>query len=37
VGFRKKDQALRDSVNNVLAAMKADGKFAAISSKWFGK
>ena len=37
VGFRKKDQALRDSVNNVLAAMKADGKFAEISAKWFGK
>ena len=37
VGFRKKDQALRDSVNNVLAAMKADGKFDEISAKWFGK
>ena len=37
VGFRKKDQALRDSVNNVLAAMKADGKFAEISARWFGK
>jgi polar amino acid transport system substrate-binding protein len=37
VGFRKKDQALRDSVNNVLAAMKKDGKFAEISAKWFGK
>ena len=37
VGFRKKDQALRDSVNNVLAAMKADGKFTEISAKWFGK
>ena len=37
VGFRKKDQALRDSVNNVLVAMKKDGKFAEISAKWFGK
>ena len=37
VGFRKKDQALRDSVNNVLAEMKKDGKFDEISAKWFGK
>ena len=37
VGFRKKDQALRDAVNSTLAAMKADGKFNEISAKWFGK
>ncbi len=37
VGFRKKDQALRDSVNKTLQAMKADGKFDEISTKWFGK
>ena len=37
VGFRKKDQALRDAVNSALAAMKADGKFDEISAKWFGK
>ncbi|WP_407446995.1 amino acid ABC transporter substrate-binding protein [Fibrobacter sp.] len=37
VGFRKKDQALRDAVNSTLAAMKADSKFDEISAKWFGK
>ena len=37
IGFRKKDQALRDAVNSTLAAMKADGKFDEISAKWFGK
>ncbi len=37
VGFRKKDQALRDAVNSTLAAMKADGKFDEISAKWFVK
>ena len=37
IGFRKKDLALRDSVNAALASMKNDGKFAAISAKWFGK
>lgn len=37
VGFRKKDQKLRDAVDSTLAAMKADGKFAEISAKWFGK
>lgn len=37
IGFRKKDQALRDAVNSTLEAMKADGKFAEISAKWFGK
>ena len=37
IGFRKKDQKLRDAVDSVLAAMKADGKFAEISAKWFSK
>lgn len=37
IGFRKKDQALRDAVNNTIKAMQADGKFAEISAKWFGK
>ena len=37
IGFRKKDQALRDAVNSTLTAMKADGKFDEISAKWFGK
>ena len=37
IGFRKKDQALRDAVNETIKAMKADGKFNEISAKWFGK
>jgi polar amino acid transport system substrate-binding protein len=37
VGFRKKDKALRDAVNGTLAAMKEDGKFNEIYSKWFAK
>ncbi len=37
IGFRKKDQKLRDAVDSTLAAMKADGKFSEISAKWFGK
>ena len=37
IGFRKKDQALRDAVNSTLEAMRNDGKFAEISAKWFGK
>lgn len=37
VGFRKKDQKLRDAVDSLLSAMKRDGKFAEISAKWFGK
>ena len=37
IGFRKKDQTLRDAVNSTLSAMKADGKFDEISAKWFGK
>lgn len=37
IGFRKKDQALRDAVNGAIASMKEDGKFEEISQKWFGK
>lgn len=37
IGFRKNDQALRDKVQETLKAMKADGKLAEISEKWFGK
>lgn len=37
IGFRKNDQQLRAAVDSVLAAMQADGKFAEISAKWFGK
>lgn len=36
IGFRKKDQALRDEVQKILSEMKADGKLAEISTKWFG-
>jgi polar amino acid transport system substrate-binding protein len=36
IGFRKADQALRDKVQETLSAMKADGKLAEISTKWFG-
>ena len=36
VGFRKKDCALRDKVQSILSEMKADGKLAEISTKWFG-
>ena len=37
VGFRKKDQALRDAVNSILDEMKKDGRFVEISAKWLGK
>lgn len=36
IGFRKKDQALRDEVQKILSEMKADGTLEKISSKWFG-
>lgn len=36
IGFRKNDQALRDEVQRILSAMKADGKLGEISTKWFG-
>ncbi len=37
VGFRKEDVALRDKVDEVLAAMAADGKVDEITEKWFGE
>jgi polar amino acid transport system substrate-binding protein len=36
VGFRKGDQALRDAVQGMLEAMKADGTLAKITTQWFG-
>ena len=36
IGFRKADQTLRDKVQATLSEMKADGKLAEISTKWFG-
>ena len=36
IAFRKDDQALRDAVQKTLSEMKADGKLAEISTKWFG-
>ena len=36
IAFRKDDQALRDAVQQTLSEMKADGKLAEISTKWFG-
>jgi polar amino acid transport system substrate-binding protein len=37
IGFRKNDLALRDAVNDMMKAMKVDGRFVKISMKWFGK
>lgn len=37
IGFRKNDKTLRDKVQSILEEMKADGKMAEISTKWFGK
>lgn len=37
IGFRKGDDAFRAEVNKALDAMKADGKAAEISQKWFGE
>ena len=37
IGFRKNDQALRDAVNDIMNAIKVDGRFVRISMKWFGK
>ncbi len=37
VGFRKEDVALRDKVDETLAAMAADGKVDEICQKWFGE
>ena len=36
IAFRKDDQSLRDAVQQTLSEMKADGKLAEISTKWFG-
>lgn len=36
IGFRKEDEELRDEVQKILGEMKADGKLAEISTKWFG-
>lgn len=36
IGFRKKDQALRDEVQKILHEMKEDGSLAKISTEWFG-
>ena len=37
VGFRKSDGKLLSEVDRILDEMKADGKAAEISQKWFGK
>lgn len=37
IGFRKDDDALRNEIQQVLDAMKADGTMAKISEKWFAK
>ena len=36
IGFRKKDQLLRDEVEKQLLAMANDGTLAEISTTWFG-
>lgn len=36
IGFRLKDQAFRDKIQETLNAMIADGTAAEISQKWFG-
>ncbi len=36
IGFRKADEALCAKVEELLKEMKADGKLAEISEKWFG-
>ncbi|WP_300370579.1 amino acid ABC transporter substrate-binding protein [Brachyspira sp.] len=37
IGFRKSDAKLLDEINRILDEMKADGKAAEISEKWFSK
>ena len=37
IGFRKNDVELLNAVDKALDDMKADGKAAEISTKWFGK
>lgn len=36
IGFRKKDEALRNEVQKILSEMKKDGTLGEISTKWFG-
>lgn len=36
IGFRKGDVALCDAINKALSELKAEGKVAEISTKWFG-
>lgn len=36
IGFRKGEDALCDAVEGALKELKADGKIAEISTKWFG-
>ena len=36
IGFRKGDEALKNKIVDTLKEMKADGKLAEISTKWFG-
>jgi len=36
MAFRKDDTAMQTAVNEVLAAMKADGSLATLQTKWFG-
>lgn len=35
--FKKENGALRDSVNTIIDAMRADGTLKTISEKWFGE
>lgn len=37
VGFRQEDVALREAIDKAIDDMKADGTFASIEEKWFGK
>lgn len=36
IGFRKDDAALRDKIQEILCAMKKDGKLGEIATEWFG-
>ena len=36
IGFRKEDRELRDKVQEIISAMKKEGKLSEISKKWFG-